>query len=317
MEIQQLRCFVAVADSGSFSSAAQLLSLTQPSLSQSVARLEAEFGAKLFHRSSKGTVLSEAGNVLVRQARNVLRAVDDTQETVNALRGLDTGTLTIAPYITFVTPVTKVVAAFRDLHPGVTIKLLPPSNTTGVHRNVESGAADIGFALFNDDIELRVTHDLLDITPVAVDESVAFVPRDSPIGGSEDPITLKEVAQLPVIAPSRDHPMRILLDRNFAAAGATPRYGVECEHFETSVDLVAQGLGTHITTRGAFPANPGPDVVVRPLTPARRWPVAMLRQAGDPSPASAAFSEVALKVFADEGADLHEAARLIEKMRAS
>ncbi len=98
MELQQLRCFVAVADHGSFTRAAQALTLSQPTLSQSVSKLETEFGTELFQRTSRGAALTSAGEILLESVRKVLESVDHTQAAVDAIHGLTTGTLTVVTF---------------------------------------------------------------------------------------------------------------------------------------------------------------------------------------------------------------------------
>jgi LysR family hydrogen peroxide-inducible transcriptional activator len=78
MELYQLRYFLAVADSGNFTKAAQRSFISQPSLSQQILNLEEEFGQKLFHRLGRKAVLTEAGKTLVDGARRILTEADHT-----------------------------------------------------------------------------------------------------------------------------------------------------------------------------------------------------------------------------------------------
>jgi LysR family hydrogen peroxide-inducible transcriptional activator len=78
MELYQLRYFLAVAESGNFTKAAQRSFISQPSLSQQILNLEEEFGQKLFHRLGRKAVLTEAGQTLVEGARRILSEADQT-----------------------------------------------------------------------------------------------------------------------------------------------------------------------------------------------------------------------------------------------
>ena len=78
--LRQLRYFVEIANSRSFSRAAEHLSIAQPALSQNIAALEAELGAVLFKRHARGIALSEAGQLLLTQALDLLARTDSLKE---------------------------------------------------------------------------------------------------------------------------------------------------------------------------------------------------------------------------------------------
>src|SRR5262249_55924536 len=104
MELQQLRYFIAVAEAGSFSGAVEPCGVTQPALSQQIARLEAELRHPLLERLGRRVRLTDAGRVLFDRAQAILAAVDDTQRRLREADGLSGCRLaigaipTIAPY---------------------------------------------------------------------------------------------------------------------------------------------------------------------------------------------------------------------------
>src|SRR5437868_13888297 len=85
MEIHQLRYFVAVAEEGSFSHAAEREHVSQPSLSQQIQKLEAELNQQLFDRLPRSVVLTEAGRRLLEHARQILSGIADASHSVAAL----------------------------------------------------------------------------------------------------------------------------------------------------------------------------------------------------------------------------------------
>ena len=85
MEIHQLRYFVAVAEEGSFSHAAEREHVSQPSLSQQIQKLEAELNQQLFDRLPRSVVLTEAGRSFLEHARQILSGIADARRSVAAL----------------------------------------------------------------------------------------------------------------------------------------------------------------------------------------------------------------------------------------
>ena len=95
MEIHQLRYFVAVAEEGSFSNAAQREHVSQPSLSQQIHKLEEELNQQLFDRLPRSVVLTEAGRCLLPYARVILTALADGAKAVTALEAEVAGRLSV------------------------------------------------------------------------------------------------------------------------------------------------------------------------------------------------------------------------------
>ncbi|MEQ9508335.1 MAG: LysR family transcriptional regulator, partial [Alloalcanivorax xenomutans] len=95
MDTQSLQAFMAVAESGSFSGAAERLFLTQPAVSKRIAVLEQQLGARLFDRVGRRIRLTEAGEALLPRARKVLQELEDMGRAINNLTGEVSGTLRI------------------------------------------------------------------------------------------------------------------------------------------------------------------------------------------------------------------------------
>lgn len=143
MEIHQLRYFVAVAEEGSFSRAAEREHVAQPSLSQQIRKLEAEIDQRLFDRLSRTVIVTEAGKCLLTYARNILveiaearRCLDDLQHDVSG--GLNVGAiLTMAPYV-----LPKLVGKFQARYPKVVLEILEDT-TEGLALRLEDGTLDL------------------------------------------------------------------------------------------------------------------------------------------------------------------------------
>ncbi len=96
MDTQHLQAFVAIAKNGSFSAAGERLHLTQPAISKRIALLEEQVKAKLFDRVGRQVVLTQAGNLLLPKATNILNEVAAAQRAIADLKGDVTGKLSIA-----------------------------------------------------------------------------------------------------------------------------------------------------------------------------------------------------------------------------
>src|SRR3990167_4268759 len=96
MDISALQAFLAVAESGSFSRAAEKIFLTQPAISKRIAALERQIGARLFDRIGRGIRLTEAGEALLSRARTVLKDLEDIKRGIANLSGTIAGELSLA-----------------------------------------------------------------------------------------------------------------------------------------------------------------------------------------------------------------------------
>jgi DNA-binding transcriptional LysR family regulator len=124
MNLKQLQVFVAVAESGSFSRAAEMTHITQSTVSQHISSLESEFALKLLDRTGKGALLTEAGKLLLLHAQRVTSGAEEIPAILNRFKGLEDVVLKIggsnipASYI-----IPDFIPLFNRLKPGVTIVL--------------------------------------------------------------------------------------------------------------------------------------------------------------------------------------------------
>jgi DNA-binding transcriptional LysR family regulator len=141
MELRQLRYFVAVAETGNISRAAQKIFLTQPALSRQIKALEDEIGQCLLERRAHSIKLTAAGECMLREAREVLQRADQALERV---RSLSTGgrlRIGYAPSLAsgFLSPA---VANFTQVHPGTRVEMFDLS-TEEMLTGLESGKLDV------------------------------------------------------------------------------------------------------------------------------------------------------------------------------
>jgi LysR family transcriptional regulator, benzoate and cis,cis-muconate-responsive activator of ben and cat genes len=148
MELRQLRYFVAVAETGNISRAAQKIFLTQPALSRQIKALEGEIGQCLLERAAHSIRLTPAGEALLREARELLRHADQVLETV---RGAGRGVRLRVGYAPSLASgwLSAAVESFSQVHPGARIELFDLS-TTEMRAGLEDDTLDVAVTIGQD-----------------------------------------------------------------------------------------------------------------------------------------------------------------------
>src|SRR3954462_13281309 len=245
MTLQQLQYFLAAAEHGSFSRAAAELHLAQPSLSEQVRRLEAEFGVALFQRVGRGLGLTEAGRVLRPHAERTLAEAEAARASVVDVRELRGGTASFGTWGTsrYYLGV-GLVEAFRLRHPGVRVRIVG-QNSAQVVEAVQSGALEAGA------VALPIDDRGLDVRPVLRDELVYASVVGARLRRS---MTMEALAQAPLILSEAtwgsEDPTRRQLAELAQRAGVRIEPQIDVEDAEGAVELAGRGLGDTIVARG-------------------------------------------------------------------
>ena len=239
LTIQQLRCFVAVADEGQFTAAADELNVAQPSISAQINRLEHVLGVTLFHRGRRPIALTDAGQQLVPLARRVLAGIDDVFSEAEDLEGLRRGHVTIGTTPSIgATLLPPLLAAFRRRYPGVAVSF------------VERHSREIATALEMGDLDLAlmvgpIAHPNLAISTLAHEHLIVIVGRDHPLA-THQTVRLSDLANVPLIYFHEGYDVRTTTESAFAAAGLHPSVALEGAEIGTVHAFVAAGLGAAI-----------------------------------------------------------------------
>ncbi|MCO4746074.1 MAG: LysR family transcriptional regulator, partial [Proteobacteria bacterium] len=144
MELAPLRSFLAIAREGHLTRAARALHLSQPAVSAQLARLEEDLGASLFHRTPKGMQLTKAGELFRTYAEQGLLFLEDGREALDALRGLQRGTLSVgggATATTYLLP--PVLRRFHEAHSAIQL-YVREAGSAAVVEGVLAGDLDLG-----------------------------------------------------------------------------------------------------------------------------------------------------------------------------
>lgn len=235
MDLRQLDYFVHVAELGSFSRAAALLSIAQSALSTRVRQLEVELKQPLLHRNGRGVTPTEAGKRLLQHARGILMQVSRTREELAALRGAPAGRLVIGLPPTIARLLTVPwLKRFADRFPAASTGLMEGMSAS-VTEWVSTGRADIGM-VFNPQ-----PSPALEVVPV-LDEAMFFVaPRAARLRGKA--VALRAVPRYPLVIPSRPNANRMLIEMQLGHLGLKPTIALELDSIASVLDAVREGYG--------------------------------------------------------------------------
>jgi LysR family nitrogen assimilation transcriptional regulator len=244
MDIRQIRTFLAIADTGSATRAAELLHIVQPAVSRQLKLLEDDVGAPLFERDRRGMQLTEAGHILLDRARQALRELESAQQEIRPTPGLVSGAVSLGLLPSSCELLTApLVGALQRAFPQIRVSL-SVGYTDHLLRWLESGEIDA--ALLYD----PAASPALDVKPL-VEESLSLVGLAS-IGLRDDyPVSVAALGDAPLVLPSAPHRLRSLVEHACAVAGVGITFAAETNALSVQKALVAQGYGATVMPRVA------------------------------------------------------------------
>lgn len=242
--IRQLDYFVTAARLGTFAAASAEQRVAQPSLSEQIAVLEQNLGLRLFTRTPRKLVLTDAGRQLLPLAERAIADVTEIAETGRRVQSIEEGTVSFGTFNSaHLYLLTDLIRDFHELHPAVRIQVTG-LNSSEVAEAVRSGALEAGLVqLPVDDRELVVSQS------VFVDQ-VVYVSRNA--AHTRSPVDVATLATRPLILSearwSEDDPLRASLLHRAQAAGLVLRPLIEVEFQTHALELAAQGVGDSLVS---------------------------------------------------------------------
>jgi LysR family hydrogen peroxide-inducible transcriptional activator len=239
MEIHQLRYFVAVAEEGSFSNAAEREHVSQPSLSQQIQKLEAELNQQLFDRLPRSVVLTEAGRSLLPYARQILSAIADAGRSVSALEHEVAGRLSVGatPSIALcVLP--RLIGSFQRSYPNVTFELFEDM-TDKLAQQLEDGTLDVVLASSGDNAP-TLSHYSLGKEPLLM-----LLPEKHRLARRKT-IKWSDLASEKFLLLHEGHSLSIQVRRLLVANNLNPEIVLQGAQLVTIARMVAAGLGVTV-----------------------------------------------------------------------
>jgi DNA-binding transcriptional LysR family regulator len=235
LDFGQLEAFVQVAAHHSFSRAAEILQLTQPSITARIQALERELGEKMFERGGRSVRLTDAGTILLPYAERMLQMLREAKEGVEEVRSVQAGSLRLGSALTISTYVLpRILHTFHSRYPDVDVV-------------VRTGRSDqVLNMLLSDEVQVGLVRSLIhphvETINLYADEVILVANPDHPFAANRQ-ATIEEVGSQSVILADRGSSYYGLIHGLFRQAGVVPNVVMELDSMEATKRMVEEGLG--------------------------------------------------------------------------
>lgn len=285
MELRHLRYFLAVADTRSFTRAAERLHVTQPTLSHQVKQLESLIGTVLFERSTKDVELTAAGRLFKPYCERILKELESSALAISELEGLMRGTLRMAVFHSFShSMLPPIMSEFALHYPGVhvTARLVPRFD---MERDLINAELDMAVAYISDDNDQIVAERLFD-------EELVLVVGSKHQHARRKSMPMRELAKLPLVLLTPEFGARQFVDRFLGANNLRPHVVLEMNAIEPILATIRDSSLASVLSAGAI-VDPTGLQIVRLTDPAPKRTVGILwRRNGHRSAAAQRMAEM-------------------------
>ena len=288
MELRHLRYFVSVAESLSFTKAAEKLNTAQPSLTRQIKDLEEELGVRLLNRTKRSVTLTDEGRSFLADAKRLLALAAETIESVRRLHSGAVRALNVG-YVSnlFYDLLPRTLASFRQLFPTISVNLFDMSCGDQL-RALEDGKLDLGFVGLHEPVARRG----LEFRTIASYKTVAALPKSNPLAGKTK-VELKALAPMFFIGMSEaSYPCyHEWLTKTCYRAGFTPKVLQDVDLERTMIHAISSGLGVALVPE-QLKKLPHENVVFRPVKPAVMTEACVAWKRENPSAPLRAYVEI-------------------------
>lgn len=267
MRIRQLECFRTLMIHGTMTRAAELLSISQPAISSTIANLEHETGLKLFVRKGGRLQPTPEARLFFVEAERALEAVEKTNRVAKEIRTGKRGHLAIAAYASIsINLLPRLMAEFAKERPGLELKIIT-RNSQSVRELMTTQQFDLAIA------ELPLDYPTSNMEVISY-ECQCMVPISHPLA-ERDVITPADLDGVPFVSLFKGDPIYQQLAMAFSAYGSSWNVVAETEFFSTACELVCSGMGVGIVDPVVSLPFTG-NLVLKPFSPAIKYEIALL-----------------------------------------
>jgi DNA-binding transcriptional LysR family regulator len=243
MDLATLNTFIAIAELGSFSAAAERLHLTQPAVSKRIASLEQQLNVRLFDRLGREVGLTEAGRALLPRAYQILNVLEDTRRALTNLNGEISGRLSLATsHHIGLHRLPPLLRAFTRAYPQVALDIQFLDSEVA-YEEVLHGRAELAVITLAPE-----TREPVHAVPVW-DDPLDFVAAPEHPLARNGAISLADVAHHPAVFPGGNTFTHHIVRRLFEAQGLTPNIAMSTNYLETIKMMVSIGLAWSVLPR--------------------------------------------------------------------
>lgn len=244
MNLEQLEYFLAIRELGSYSKASLKLKMSQSVLSRQIQSLEKELGFNLYRRTGRGIELTHEGNLFEGYAHEILKTHQTALNEIRARR------LTQAQPVTVGLPTSLasvlavgLVQDFKAKYPQHPLKILE-GFSGHISEWLTDGRIDVA-VLYNTKTSAFSS---IKTDPLLEDRLVLVSPVNNPLQLPKGAVPIKNLASIPLILPSEQHGVRVLVDRALKSMGLKPNILVEIDSLYSSLVMVESGLGCTVVS---------------------------------------------------------------------
>jgi DNA-binding transcriptional LysR family regulator len=262
LNFHRLRIFYTVARLGSFSRAAEELSISQPAVSIQVQAMERSMGAILFHRRRRDHQLTETGRIVYDYAQRLFALANEMQQVLDDLQGVRAGTLTLGASTTpgeYILP--TLIGRFQRQFPGVEVSL-HIHNSQAIVQQIQRRELDLAV------VGAQVEDPELVVEPYVLDEIVVIAAPSHPLA-QESPVPLRALENHPFILREEGSATRRTAEADLQARDVRVKVAMEMGSNEALKRAVASGSALGLVSRYAI----GPELAASLLTvvPVKGW----------------------------------------------
>ncbi|MGB5796849.1 MAG: LysR substrate-binding domain-containing protein, partial [Mycolicibacter algericus] len=261
MEVRQLQHFVAVAESGHFTHAAEGLNISQSGLSASIQALEKSLSTPVFERTTRSVVLTAAGRALLGPARRILAEVTAAEIALAAIRDAETGRLALGVVQTFTAvDLPATIARLHAGHPGIQV-LLREAPTSDLLGAVDNGDLDLAFVA-------------LDATPLPTGlaglrdypETLVLVVGAGHVLSGRTTVRITDLAEESFVEFAAGLGLQTVVAALFRDAGVRRRIAFRTSQMDQALSLVEHGLGVAVVPAPVARRSGLHSVGLRPIS---------------------------------------------------
>ena len=256
MNLNQLHYFVTLAHIEHYTRAAEMLSITQPSLSHAISMLEQELETNLFEKRGRNVVLTKYGKVFLEYVEEALKILDSGVKKTRALTSDTGGVIDLAYIFTLGSVfVPQLVGGFLKEHEDWDVNFrFSVGNTTEIIQGLKEEKYDIALC------SRKEKESGIDFVPIAKEKLVVVVPRDHELAGRGS-VDLKETLPYPQVYFTKNSGLRPVIDQLFEQTGGTPKIAYEILEDASMAGLVAENFGIAVMPEIPILKNLNVDVL--------------------------------------------------------